>query len=50
MWASADQIGKELRRTADRGGPIRCAPPGKWRIVMAIIRAVPAFVFHKTKL
>ena len=26
MWASADQIGKELRRTADRGGPIRCAP------------------------
>ena len=49
MWASADQIGKELRRTADRGGPIRCAP-GKWRIVMAIIRAVPAFVFHKTKL
>lgn len=49
MWASADQIGKSLRRAADRGGPIQYAP-GKWRLVMAIIRSVPAFVFHKTKL
>jgi decaprenylphospho-beta-D-erythro-pentofuranosid-2-ulose 2-reductase len=49
MWASADQIGKALRRAADRGGPIQYAP-GKWRLVMAIIRSVPAFVFHKTKL
>lgn len=49
MWASANQIGKELRRAADRGGPIQYAPR-KWRIVMAIIRAAPAFVFHKTKL
>lgn len=49
MWASADQIGQALRRAADKGGPIQYAP-GKWRLVMAIIRAVPAFVFHKTKL
>ena len=49
MWASADQIGRALRRAADKGGPIQYAP-GKWRLVMAIIRAVPAFVFHKTKL
>lgn len=49
MWASADQIGAALRRAADKGGPIQYAP-GKWRIVMGIIRAVPAFVFHKTKL
>lgn len=49
MWASADQVGRALRRAADRGGPIQYAP-GKWRLVMAIIRAVPAFVFHKTKL
>jgi decaprenylphospho-beta-D-erythro-pentofuranosid-2-ulose 2-reductase len=49
MWASADQIGQALRRAADKGGPIQYAP-GKWRIVMAVIRAVPAFVFHKTKL
>lgn len=49
MWATADQVGKALRRAADRGGPIQYAP-GKWRLVMAIIRSVPAFVFHKTKL
>jgi decaprenylphospho-beta-D-erythro-pentofuranosid-2-ulose 2-reductase len=49
MWASADQIGAALRRAADKGGPIQYAP-GKWRIVMGVIRAVPAFVFHKTKL
>lgn len=49
MWASADQVGRALRRAADKGGPIQYAP-GKWRLVMAIIRSVPAFVFHKTKL
>ena len=49
MWASADQLGRSLRHAADRGGPIQYAP-GKWRLVMAIIRSVPAFVFHKTKL
>ena len=49
MWATADQIGAALRRAADKGGPIQYAP-GKWRIVMAVIRAVPAFIFHKTKL
>jgi len=49
MWASADQIGQALRRAADKGGPIQYSP-GKWRIVMAMIRAVPAFVFHKTRL
>jgi NAD(P)-dependent dehydrogenase (short-subunit alcohol dehydrogenase family) len=49
MWASADQLGRALRRAADAGGPIQYAP-GKWRMVMAIIRSVPAFVFHKTKL
>ena len=45
----ADQVGRAIRRAADKGGPIQYAP-GKWRLVMAIIRAVPAFVFHKTKL
>ena len=49
MWASAGQVGQILRRAADKGGPIQYAP-GKWRIVMALIRAVPSFVFHKTKL
>jgi hypothetical protein len=49
MWAGADQIGMALRRAAGSGGPIRY-DPGKWRIVMAKIRAGAAFVFHKTRL
>lgn len=49
MWASPEQVGRILRRAADRGGPIQYAP-GKWRLVMAVIRAVPAFIFHRTKL
>lgn len=49
MWASADQIGRALYRAAEKGGPIQYAP-GKWRLVMAIIRAVPSFLFHRTKL
>ena len=49
MWATADQLGKALRRAADKGGPIQYAP-GKWRLVMMVIRSVPAFIFHKTKL
>lgn len=48
LWASADQVGRILRRAADRGGPIQYAP-GRWRLIMAIIRSVPAFIFHKTK-
>lgn len=49
MWASADQVGRAIRRAADKGGPIQYAP-GKWRLVMLIIRSVPSFIFHKTKL
>ncbi len=48
MWASPEQVGRILRRAADRGGPLQYAP-GKWRLVMMIIRSVPAFIFHKTK-
>ncbi|MFT3722003.1 MAG: SDR family NAD(P)-dependent oxidoreductase [Hyphomonadaceae bacterium] len=49
LWASPDQIGRIIRRAADRGGPIQYAP-GIWRMIMMVIRSVPSFVFHKTKL
>jgi decaprenylphospho-beta-D-erythro-pentofuranosid-2-ulose 2-reductase len=48
MWANPEQVARILRRAADKGGPIQYAP-GKWRLVMMIVRSVPAFVFHKTK-
>lgn len=49
LWARPEQIAQALRRAADRGGPIQYAP-GLWRLIMLVIRTVPAFVFHKTKL
>ncbi len=48
LWASPEQVGRIMRRAADRGGPIQYAP-GKWRLIMMIIRSVPSFIFHKTK-
>jgi short-subunit dehydrogenase len=49
LWAKPAQIGRAIRRAADKGGPIQYAPP-LWRMIMLVIRSVPAFVFHKTKL
>ncbi len=49
LWAKPEAIGKAIRRAADTGGPIQYAP-GLWRMIMLVIRTVPAFVFHKTKL
>jgi NAD(P)-dependent dehydrogenase (short-subunit alcohol dehydrogenase family) len=49
LWARPEAIAKAIRSAASRGGPIQYAP-GFWRMIMLAIRAVPAFVFHKTKL
>jgi hypothetical protein len=49
LWAKPEQIGQAIRRAADEGGPVRYAP-GIWRIIMLVIRLVPAFIFHKTNL
>ena len=49
LWAKPEAIGRAIRRAADRGGPIQYAP-GLWRMIMLVIRTVPAFIFHKTKL
>lgn len=49
LWAKPSAIAAIVRRAAERGGPIQYAP-GFWRLIMLIIRTVPAFVFHRTKL
>ena len=49
LWASPEKIGRIIRRAADKGGPIQYAP-GIWRMIMMVIRSVPSFVFHKTRL
>jgi len=49
LWAKPDQVAVAIRRAADKGGPIQYAP-GVWQLIMLIIRTVPSFIFHKTKL
>jgi decaprenylphospho-beta-D-erythro-pentofuranosid-2-ulose 2-reductase len=49
LWAKPDQVAVAIRRAAKRGGPIQYAP-GLWKVIMLIIRTVPSFVFHRTKL
>jgi short-subunit dehydrogenase len=49
LWATPAQIADVIHKAAHSGGPVVYAP-WFWRFVMLIIRAVPAFVFHKTKL
>jgi NAD(P)-dependent dehydrogenase (short-subunit alcohol dehydrogenase family) len=49
LWASPEKVGAIIRRAADKGGPIQYAP-GIWRMILLVIRSVPAFVFHKTRL
>jgi NAD(P)-dependent dehydrogenase (short-subunit alcohol dehydrogenase family) len=49
LWATPDRVAPMIRRAADTGGPIQYGP-WFWRYVMLVIRSVPSFVFHRTKL
>lgn len=49
LWATPEQVAAVIHQAALKGGPVVYAP-WFWRFVMLIIRAVPAFVFHRTKL
>jgi decaprenylphospho-beta-D-erythro-pentofuranosid-2-ulose 2-reductase len=49
LWAKPEAIAQVIVKAADQGGPVVYAP-GFWRFILLIIRAVPAGVFHRTKL
>ena len=49
LWAKPEAIARVVRRAAERGGPVQYAP-WFWRLIMLVIRLVPAFVFHKSNL
>lgn len=49
LWATPEKVAAVIRKAADKGGPIQYGP-WFWRFIMLIIRSVPAFVFHRTKL
>ena len=49
LWAKPAHVAIAIRRAADKGGPIQYAPT-IWKFIMLVIRTVPSFIFHKTKL
>lgn len=46
LWSTPEQVARIVRRAADKGGPIQYAP-GRWRLIMGIIRMIPFRVFNK---
>lgn len=46
LWATPETVAAVVRKAADSGGPIVYAP-ARWRLIMAIIRAIPATIFNK---
>ncbi|WP_029350058.1 SDR family oxidoreductase [Bosea sp. 117] len=49
LWAKPEAVGAIIARAAQKGRPVVYAP-GFWRLIMLIVRNVPAAIFHKTKL
>lgn len=46
LWATPEQIARVARRAADRTGPVFYAP-GRWRLIMLIIRNLPTVIFNR---
>jgi decaprenylphospho-beta-D-erythro-pentofuranosid-2-ulose 2-reductase len=49
LFSSADKVGALAWKAIRRGKAVAYLP-GWWAVVMLIIRSVPGFIFHKTKL
>jgi short-subunit dehydrogenase len=45
-WAEPEEVARIIRRAAEKGGPIVYAP-GRWRLIMLIIRHLPARIFNR---
>ena len=49
LWASPEAIARIVRKAGGGGGPVVYAP-GFWRLILGVVRLVPAPIFHKTRL
>ena len=52
LWAKPQTIGRIIAEVADSGSKSRTTiyAPSFWRWIMYIIRFLPAFVMHRTRL
>lgn len=46
LWATPQQVAQVVRRAAERGGQVQYAP-ARWRLIMTIVRLIPARIFNK---
>lgn len=46
LWATPEAVAAVVRKAADSGGPVIYAP-ARWRLIMGIIRLIPASIFNK---
>lgn len=49
LWSSPDKVARLIQSAASGRAPVVYAP-GYWRLIMTVIRSVPARVFHRTSL
>ncbi|CAN7337634.1 SDR family NAD(P)-dependent oxidoreductase [Phenylobacterium sp. LjRoot219] len=49
LWAKPDAVARMIRKAAGAGGPVVYAP-GFWRLIMLVIRVIPAPLFHRRAL
>jgi decaprenylphospho-beta-D-erythro-pentofuranosid-2-ulose 2-reductase len=49
LWSTPERVAKIIRRAADRRAPVVYAPDF-WRLIMTVIRLVPAPIMHRTRL
>jgi decaprenylphospho-beta-D-erythro-pentofuranosid-2-ulose 2-reductase len=45
LWAKPETVAAIVRKAADSGGPVIYAP-ARWRLIMAVVRAIPASIFN----
>lgn len=47
--APVEQVAADILQAIDHGTPVRYTP-AKWRLIMAVIKLMPRFLFHKTNI
>ena len=50
LWAKAATVARDIKAAAERPGRPVVYTPWFWRFIMLVVRNVPAFIFHKTRL
>ncbi len=46
LWAQPSRVAQDIRRAMDRGTPV-IYTPAFWRVIMAIVKAVPETIFRR---